>query len=155
MDTICNLLQSWSSGSEMGSADKSSPRQQPSASPPPGTSVVTPDDLAILKKQEAEGKISLHQIPFITTPHTITLGTTTESLNFTISNQTQPTQHRFVYTTTPPDTSNPSKPNQTNTLHQPLPIQTVIDHPRDHNPNFNLSIADPSLIFPNSRVKIL
>jgi hypothetical protein len=52
MDTICNLLQTWTFGSEMGSGERSQ-RIPPSALPPPGAYVLTADNLAILKNQEA------------------------------------------------------------------------------------------------------
>jgi hypothetical protein len=105
MDNICNLLQNWNSSSEMGSVDRFR-RPPASISPPPAPSVLTADDMAILKKQQVEGKILIHPAAFTTTSHTTTPASTSDTISFTILNQNTSTQHGFVYTTTPPEINN-------------------------------------------------
>jgi hypothetical protein len=147
MDSICNMLQSWNSSSELGSAER--PKRFPAlASPPPASSVLTADELALLKKQEAEGKILIHQAPFTTPPDISTSTTSTETISFTIPNQQSTNPHGFVCITTPEITTQQPK-TQIHNPNSTLPNQTTLDNHRDHNPNFSLSIARPKSDFPH------
>jgi hypothetical protein len=69
MDNICLMLQNWPAGSELGSADHFS-RRPFSPSPPLGTSSQTVEELAMLQKQQAEGKTPFQQPSITTSPHT-------------------------------------------------------------------------------------
>jgi hypothetical protein len=114
------------------------------------------EDLAILKKQEAQGKISIHLDPFYSSSQP-----TTEASTSTMFAPLDPhtyTPSGFVYTQLPPDTTQNNKPSiphthTIQTIHRE-PQQPYIPHPRqpsprDHANQFNLSIARPKLDFPS------
>jgi hypothetical protein len=70
LDGIHQLLTQWTSSSELGSTHKLPRPVNLSPSPSPQFTTLTPDELALLKKQEPEGKISQHPDPFLHTTHT-------------------------------------------------------------------------------------
>jgi hypothetical protein len=112
---------------------------------------LTTYELAFLKKQEAAGKISLHQeliANTLTTTHDISASS---SHTFHIPEHNHTSHIGFVYTHLYPETP----PN----VHQnpPWPTNTVIPQPNLHTPehlnhhtnSFNLSIDRPKLDFPS------
>jgi hypothetical protein len=66
LDEIYRMMAQWNSSSEMGSGQR--PQQHTTLPTPPLTphTMLNADDLAVLKKQEAQGKISIHIDPFYT-----------------------------------------------------------------------------------------
>jgi hypothetical protein len=102
LDGICLMLAQLSDGSDFGSAQKQHPTTA-SPLPPPPTGL-TQDGLAFLKKQEAQGKISILNTSLPNSTPYITYTTDTITLNTFERNHTSP--QRFAYTHIPLDTSN-------------------------------------------------
>jgi hypothetical protein len=71
VDAIHKLLLQLNT-TDLSSAKKSLPQTSPSTTPPPSASdpLLTSEDIAFLKKQEAAGKISLHHESFFHTGKT-------------------------------------------------------------------------------------
>jgi hypothetical protein len=64
IDNICQMLQVWPAGSDVGSADRF--QRRPSSLPPsPPNSALTAEELATLRKQQDEGKSSFPNPPSI------------------------------------------------------------------------------------------
>jgi hypothetical protein len=128
----------------MGSAEK----RPILASPPsntPAPTLLTPDEMAFLKKQEVVGKISLHQPIYPSTTSFTTNTLASPSLSFTVPDPRYTNQHGFVYTHHPQEqpSTQPSSPNQT------IP-QSHTTIPKVSKQHFNLSIARSKLDFPSS-----
>jgi hypothetical protein len=102
LDGICMMLAQLNASSEFGSAQRLHPTST-SPSPPPPTGL-SPDDMAFIKRQEAQGKISILN-SHLPDPTTFTTDTT-DSITFTTPEPNNTTPHDFVYTNLHPDTSN-------------------------------------------------
>jgi hypothetical protein len=161
IDGMFKMMQQRNASSEMGSAEK---RCFPSSSSPPNPAaptLLTPEKMAFLKKQEAAGKILLHQQTYPSSTSFTTETTPSISLSFHIPDPRPSTQPGQVYTHIhpAPHTNNPPSPNQSIHNHytnSPNHINLHQSHTtmpdanlQPNTSHFNLSIARPKLDFPS------
>jgi hypothetical protein len=157
VDSIHKLLMQWAPN-ESGSAQRPHTRSSPSFTPPPPDqqTLLTSDELAFLKKQEAAGKISLLPESFL---H---IGTHRTQPSSSLLIPDTNLASGFVYTKQMPESTPLPKPppNQQTSFtfpnhHQPPHTnQTQPPNPHhldniNHHTNFNLSITRPKLDFPS------
>jgi hypothetical protein len=146
LDGICMMLAQLNASSEFGSAQRLHPTST-SPSPPPPTGL-SPNDMAFIKRQEAQGKISILN-SHLSDPTTFTTDTT-DSITFTMSEPNNTIPHHMtlftpIYTLIHQTSITPC--THTN-LHQNNTEQTK---PPNYKPNlntFSLSIARPKVDFP-------
>jgi hypothetical protein len=100
LDGLYRVMQQWNSSSEFGSQERP-PRPFPNPPSPTTTTqntLLTADELAYLKKQEAAGKILLHQDPSSSTHTVTTNNTASASLPFHMPEQNLTPTSTFIYT---------------------------------------------------------
>jgi hypothetical protein len=143
LDVIYALLKQWNRN-DVDSDRKSHLHTNPSPTPPPNQttiSTLTTEELAFLKKQEADGKITIQHQAFLNTNQFQHEASTSEPQH-TIT----PPEPRFVYIEQIPETILDTKPHVF--IHNKQPHHHSDPTTQYHtNSQFSLSIACPKLDF--------
>jgi hypothetical protein len=110
VDGIYKLLTQWNSCSEIGSAQRSPHPLNQSSSPPHQDTIhqLSSEELATLKKQEAQGKILLHTT-LLGSAQVDQDNTGSDTLTFGMPDTHTLPHHGFVYTHTQPENQYPSQ----------------------------------------------